>query len=495
MRFLLALALAIPLAAQPKPAIAPADYGKWETLGNGVFSPDGKWLAYPIRRADGTYELRISPTGGGKALVAPLAADAAFSSDSRWVAYSIGVSDADETKAPANRKPQKKLGLMELSTGTTATVDDITAFAFSDRGAFLAMRRYAPRSASAPAAAAPATAGRGGRGATDPVGSTLLVRDLASGVDTTFGDVTNFKWQDKGTHLAMTIGVENRVGNAIQLYDAAKNTITVLDSGDASFSGLTWRKHSSDLAAFRSKRDHAYDGNSNMVLAWRNLADKKTADVPAPQRIVSSRAPQWSEDGKIVYIGIGQWDKHAESVPGDPANVEVWHSKDVNVWAAQKLTMERDRDRHVVAAWHLDSGTVTPLGTNVKESMQIPRHGSTAIALDETPYDTDGMFGRRYSDVYKVDLATGARTVVVKRVVPPVWHSPGGHYVLTFKDNEYTIYDLETNATRNLSKLTPGVTFTDKEDDHTPVHKPSWGVAGWTTNDKSVIVLRRYRSL
>jgi hypothetical protein len=200
MRFLLALALAIPLAAQPKPSIAPADYGKWETLGNGVFSPDGKWLAYPIRRADGTYELRISPTGGGKTLVAQLGTDPAFSSDSRWVAYSIGVSDADETKAPANRKPQKRLGLMELAGGTAATVDDITAFAFSDRGAFLAMRRYGPRSGG----------GRGGP--TDPVGTTLLVRDLASGVDTTFGDVTDFKWQDKGTHLAMTIGVEEPGG-------------------------------------------------------------------------------------------------------------------------------------------------------------------------------------------------------------------------------------------------------------------------------------------
>src|SRR5271157_1614565 len=33
---------------QPKPAITPADYGKWETLGQGVLSPDGKWLAYTI---------------------------------------------------------------------------------------------------------------------------------------------------------------------------------------------------------------------------------------------------------------------------------------------------------------------------------------------------------------------------------------------------------------------------------------------------------------
>jgi dipeptidyl aminopeptidase/acylaminoacyl peptidase len=490
---LFALALSLPLAAQPKPSIAPADYGKWETLGNGVFSPDGKWLAYPIRRADGTYELRISSTAGGKTQIAKLATDPAFSADSRWIAYAIGVSEADAEKAGA-RKPQNKLGLMDLSTGATATVDDITAFAFSDRGAFLAMRRYAPARAATPAAAAPAAGGRGGRGgggrggSNDAVGTTMLVRDLASGVDTTFGDVTDFKWQDKGTNLAMTIGAENRVGNGIQLYDAATRTITVLDSGDASFSALTWRKDSSDLAALRSKRDRAYDGDSYTVLAWKNLADKKSADVPAPQRIVSSRVPQWSEDGKIIYFGIADWDKRADQVPGDPANVEVWHAKDVNVVAEQKLRLARDRDRHVVAAWHLDTGKITPLGTNGKETIALPRHSNIAIATDDSPYETDGMFGRRYDDVYKVDLTTGARSVIAKRVIPPVWHSPAGHYVLTFKDNEYTIYDLETNATRSLSKLTPGVTFTDREDDHTAPHKPSWGIAGWTTGDKSVIV-------
>jgi dipeptidyl aminopeptidase/acylaminoacyl peptidase len=492
MRFLLVLALSLPLAAQPKPTIAPADYGKWETLGNGVLSPDGKWLAYPIRRADGTFELRIGSTAGGKTHVAKLATEPAFSADSHWIAYAIGVSESDAEKAPANRKPQNKLGLMDLSTGTAITIDDITAFAFSDRGAFLAMRRYAPRGGAAPAAAAPA--GRGGRGgggrggANDAVGTTMLVRDLASGVDTTFGDVTDFKWQDKGTNLAMTIGAENRVGNDIQLYDAASRTITVLDSGDASFSNLTWRKDSADLAAFRSKRDRAYDGDSNILLTWHNLADKKSAQVSEPRRIVSSRAPQWSEDGKIIYIGLGEWEKKADQVPGDPANVEVWHSKDVNVVAEQKLRLARDRDRHVVAAWHLDTGDLLPLGDNVKENMQFPRHGDIAIAVDESPYETDGMFGRRYSDVYKVNLKTGVRSVVAKRVVPPVWHSPGGHYVLTFKDNEYTIYDLETGATRNLSKTAAGVTFTDKEDDHTPPHKPSWGIAGWTTSDKSVIV-------
>src|SRR5262249_58281934 len=109
---------------QPKPVITPAEYGKWETLGQAVLSHDGKWLAHPITRADGTFELRVSPTAGGKAKVAAFGKEPVFSADSRWVAYAVGVSDAEEAKLKKARKPgQMKLGVLDLSSSQTTTVD------------------------------------------------------------------------------------------------------------------------------------------------------------------------------------------------------------------------------------------------------------------------------------------------------------------------------------------------------------------------------------
>ena len=35
-----------PSATKAKPVLGAADYAKWETLGNGALSPDGKWVAY-----------------------------------------------------------------------------------------------------------------------------------------------------------------------------------------------------------------------------------------------------------------------------------------------------------------------------------------------------------------------------------------------------------------------------------------------------------------
>ncbi|MBZ5729056.1 MAG: prolyl oligopeptidase family serine peptidase [Acidobacteriia bacterium] len=467
--------------AQPKPAITPADYGKWETLGPGTLSPDGKWLAHAIRRADGTFELRVSPTAGGKTKTAAFGTNAAFSADSRWVAYAIGVSDAEEQKLKKAKKPvQLKMGVMDLGSDAVSSVDDIDSFAFSDRACYLAFHRYPPAPKNPPAPDAPPA---------EPVGAALTVRDLPSGADTTFGNVTGFAWQDKGTHLAMTIGVEGRAGNALQLFDPAHAELKVLDSGPALFTALAWRKDSSDLAALRSKKDPAYEGESYTALAWKNLGEKRVGEVAAPQRIVATRTPQWSEDGAMVYIGLAAWDKKIEAKKSDeePSNVEVWHARDFNVISEQKLRLARDRDRNTLAAWSVETGRIAPLGANYKETVQLPRTGQRAIAIDETPYEADGMFGRHFADVYKVDLASGERAKVATRIVPPVWPSPGGKYMLNFKDGEFQVYDLESGATRNVSGAA-GVSFIDREYDYPVKSKPSWGVAGWTRNDASVIV-------
>ena len=226
--FLLSAAL---LFAQPKPAISPADFGKWESLGQATLSPDGKWLAHDIARSNGTYELRVSETATGKAKVAAFGKEAAFSSDSRWVAYAVGVSDAEEEKLKKAKKPvQNKLGIMDLTTGATVSVDDVSAFAFSDEGAWIAFRRYPPVRPTGAAAAPPDPQA-------DPAGATLTVRNLATGLDATFGNVTSFAWQEKGTRLAMTVGVDGRAGNALQAFDPARGELKTLDSGPALFTG------------------------------------------------------------------------------------------------------------------------------------------------------------------------------------------------------------------------------------------------------------------
>ena len=86
---------------------------------------------------------------------------------------------------------------------------------------------------------------------------------------------------------------------------------------------------------------------------------------------------------------------------------------------------------------------------------------------------------------------TGARSLVARHLVPPVDLSPGGRYALNFQDGHFQVYDLQTGASSDISKAAP-TKFTNLENDYPVAQKPAYGIAGWTTNDRSVIVYDAY---
>ena len=182
------------IGGQSKRPVDPADYGKFESLSSqprGGLTPDGRWLAYGVNRSNRENELRIASVGSGEAKTVPFGSQATFSADSCWAAYAIGYSEAQEEELRKQKKPiQRKLGTLELTSGKMATVDGIETFAFNASGSHLAMKRYAPERKDAPDAAEPADEVR--------MGATLIVRHLDTGRDTTFGNVTEFAWQEKG---------------------------------------------------------------------------------------------------------------------------------------------------------------------------------------------------------------------------------------------------------------------------------------------------------
>src|ERR1019366_6841886 len=67
----------------------------------------------------------------------------------------------------------------------------------------------------------------------------------------------------------------------------------------------------------------------------------------------------------------------------------------------------------------------------------------------------------------------------------------GGKYAMNFREGDFWIYDLESGAARNITKDSK-IGFTNKENDYPVSQKPAYGVAGWTKDDRSVIVYDAY---
>ena len=551
----LVAALAVSAAAQQKPAVTRADYAKWETLSANprtALSPDGAWIAYGINRGNDEDELRFHRIATGEETVVELASAPTYSSDSRWAAYGIRQSEDEQERLRRERQPiQNSLGLIDLASAETSVIEGVQTFAFSGDGRYLLMRRYRPAPAGQGNAGGTGRAGGAGGGSTDDpdadaVGVTAIVRDLAAGTDTPFGNVSDTAWErsDEGHLLAMTIAAEGRAGNGVHLYDPATSVLRVLDSANEIYSGLGWREDGQDLLVMRSLGDESRDGPTQVVLAWRGVGTPSesmltldptaASSFPDGMRTVTSRQPSWSDDGRMVFLGVAEWkDRPApargrgagregrgggeaagqgedapergggpgrgrgaggndEEEPDEPADVAVWHWKDTVVMSAQQNRAAADRRRNHLSVWHVDSGRFVQLGRSFEENVTPVEGQPFAYIRDGGPYAMARSIGRRTADLYLADLDTGERTLLRENAYDSYAQvSPGGSYVLFVEDGHYWTLDLRTKTVTNITR---GIrtSFVDTESDSTGVPRPMFGSAGWLADDQAVLLYDKH---
>ena len=494
------------LAQQPR-SLRPDEYGRWEqlTTQRTPLSPDGRWLVYGIRRGDYSTELRVQPAEGGEAVTIPAGEQPAFSDDSRWLAYLIGFTEEQEAKLRKEKKPvRKQLGLLELATGQKTTIDGIESFALSPTGTHVAMRRYAAETKDDAAAA------NTNSEQVQP-GTALIVRELATGRDTTFAAVSEIAWQDKGAALAFAVTAENGVGNGVQLFDTATGALRGLDSSASTYSGLSWRKNSAALAVLRSSTEASREGPNHTLLVWQDVAastaarelDASKNGLAADLRVVRFRVPQWTDDGAFVFVGVAPWHAKPSALdaarqsrrlaagstnPEELPDVQVWHPKDSIVMPRQKVDARRERERSMLAAWSLNDGRFVRIAQAIGEEATPTKRGTRVMVVDTNAFAMERSIGRHYANVATVDLISGARTDAAQRIEDR-WAqlSPGGRYLLYFKADHYSTVDL-SNGRHTRVTASVATSFVDRESDDTGPHKPAFGVAGWTANDQSVLL-------
>ena len=271
--------------AQDMPTLGPDDYDQWESLGNGVLSPSGNWLAVLINRVSDEGELRIHRTDTDSLVVVPFATQPAFSSDGAWLAYAIEMSPEEQEAAQKADEPvHNSMGLLNLSTGDQETIEHIESFSFSDDGAYLAIQRYKPEDKESD-------------------GVDVVIRTMATGSVMSFGNVSEFAWQDEGHLLALTTDADGQVGNGVSVFDPSSGQLRSLETNAATYRSLSWREESADLAVLKTFDDEEYEDTAHVALAWRDLdqddpdsfeLDPRTHNAfPNSMRMVEFRAFSW----------------------------------------------------------------------------------------------------------------------------------------------------------------------------------------------------------
>jgi dienelactone hydrolase len=551
--------VAAPRAGAQQPAkqvLTAAAFDGWRSIHGATLSTDGRWAAYSLvpQVGDGEVVVRDLETGreyrhtrgfigrpqtkaGASRREAISFPPARFTRDGRFVLFTIEperaeVERARHQKKKPNEGPKGSLGIMSTATGQVTVIPRVKSFHLAESPRYVAYLLYPPDSAAKgegdekarDTTAAPSAAAVPG-GAARPVadsaaghkkkeyGSTLVLRELATGAEVRIEDVTAYAFDTRGAWLGYTVSSRTEAHDGAYVRSLASGTTTALLSGKGRYHSLAFDSAGTQVS-FVADRDDQARAKPRFTLYQASLTSsgKKhghdaqaaftaralvTPAMLGDSLVVSSDAPlTFSSDGRVLEFGVAP--PPLDSIPADSladkAVFDLWHWKDDRLQPQQRVEAGRDRDRAFAAVYRLDARVMHILGSDSLPRVELARNGRTALAVTDVPYRIEAMWGEGGSDVYAIDATTGMRTLVRKRAPFRASLSPDGKYVLYFGDDgHWYSYAVATKRTADLTgKLAAGGVRFDQETWDTPSEPAPWGIGGWTRGDGSVLLYDRY---
>ncbi|MBX3278045.1 MAG: S9 family peptidase [Acidobacteria bacterium] len=535
-----------PAVSAPRP-IELADILKWKRIQTPTPSSDGRYFAHKLVPVEGDSEVVVRRIEDGKEWRFPVGESAgfgggggpfgairggsrelAFSEDGKWFAYTVSPGFREARRLRRERRPlQNKVVLVNLATEQKTEFEKIRRFAFSgDASTWIALHRYG---ADAPGGGGPAgppagapSGGPGGAAAADrPTGSDLILHELASGNTLNFGNVADFSFDEKGDWLVWTIDAQDKIGNGIQLRNMTTGAVLPLESDKAVYRGLNWTEKYDGLAALKGVDHKDWEDKLYSVVAFTDLAaaaprktlydPQKDSSFPAGMTVSPNRNPTWNEDKSAILFGIHEVKKkkperaagppregdappagpgpagmrRPEETPETPALV-LWHWKDGRLQPQQQVEENRDKNSSYLSVYRVAENKFIRLADETLRQVTAAR-GQWAIGSDNREYELMGnLDGRRYQDLYVVDMKTGERKLAVKKNRWSFGASPDGSQFLYYDDGHFFTYDPATGQSTNITAKVPAV-FHNEEDDHNVVKPPRFPM-GWTKDGKSVLI-------
>jgi dipeptidyl aminopeptidase/acylaminoacyl peptidase len=537
-------ATAAPKAAPPvaKKAMELGDILAWKSMGVAVISNDGAWVAYRLSPIEGDsdvvvrsiatdkeYRFPIGEAAGGAQAGPPGLVMASpsiqFSDDGKWVGLTVYPTRADAAKLKKQKKtPHNKLQILDLTTGKDTTIENVKRFAFSgERSGWLAIQKDPADTPGSGAAAGPGPGAAGGSGGSAPdraKGTDVLLRELVTGRDLNIGNVSEFAFNKAGTFLALVIDAADKAGNGLQLRNMETGAVRVLDSDKAVYEKLAWTTEGDGLAVLETIEDKDYKDKLCSVLGYTGFGTqggptgvvfdpKREKTFPADMSVSPDRTPGWTEDLSMLTFGIRAVhkkpadDKPAGSPPGagtppngdkpddvsadEKPDLVIWHHKDPRLQSQQQVEEDSDKKFSYLCVYRVADKAFVRLADDQVRDVSLPRTGTWAVGLDESPYEFTGSTeGRNYQDVYAIDMKTGTRKLAVKQARWYFGQSPVGGRFLYYDNGHFFTYNMAAGTPVNITVGAP-VSFVDMDDDHNVV-KPPVRPVGWDKTGTAVLL-------
>jgi dipeptidyl aminopeptidase/acylaminoacyl peptidase len=334
-------------------------------------------------------------------------------------------------------------------------------------------------------------------------GSDLVLRNTANGAERKLSDVLDYTMSKDAKSLVYAVSAKKEDGNGVYAVttqgEASPQTLL---SGKGKYQKLTWDEDQTQLAFISDKDDSSAKQPKFKVYHWTR-SSAPAAEIVSPSSgefrkdlLVSERSNlNFSLDGSRLFLGAApppEPEKNPdEEIPADEkVMVDLWHWKDDYVQPIQRVRAEQERNKSYRAVYHLKEKKFVQLADETMENVSPSNDGRVAIGTDNRQYRTMSDYSPGLTDFYLVNTLTGARKSIASKKRFNVSLSPNAKYAIYFDGKDWYSYNVADGKISNLTQSL-GIHFFN-EDNDTPSTPGSYGVAGWTKDDRDVLLYDRY---
>ena len=549
-------ALRAPVSAAPKKLLDYHAYSAWRQIRDVRLTRDGRRLAYAQVAAEADGELLVSDLGAKPVFRAPRGRGPQFSPDGRFVVYRIGapvadVKAAEKAAKPPDQRPKDGLGITDLAdvaNPRTTTVDRVRSFVLARDGTTLAyllepspspapsaspgagnaaspqpssspsagpvasMRpspsphpapaaSAVPRAAASPAASASTSPKAPGKDAP----TSLAIRRLGDADAARIANVSAYAVSADGSHVAYV--VQTKADESIRVRDVASGKDTLVAHGDAHLVAPVLSPDGASLAWLSDPDayDEAVKKEPGMRSAFRLMIADTHGGAPveavgpatpglAPRTFATdARRPEFSADGTRLALWTANVPLPRPSSAPARVDLDFWYWRDGELPTQQRRAAENPQHGTYLALYDVAARRVTQLGTRDVPQVSLAGSARYALGTSDAPYVKLATYDDAYFDVYRIDVATGARMLFARKAkgdTPSL--SPAGRYALAYDPLRRAWYTLRMADGRKAWITSPRTVRAAQEDDDHPAAPPSYGFGGWTPRDSGVLIYDRY---
>ncbi len=496
--FIFCIISPISLFTQKKPFTF-IDAMKFPKIQNQTISNNGKWVAYSLVPERGDPISFLVATDTNIKFEFERTVNPVFSNNSEWIAFKLKPK-AIEIENTGKDKPKDGLFLFNIPLQLKFSFEKVKSFQFSEDSRWLAIHFFSEDKHSKDTS-------------TKELGTLLTLFDLKTKNQLDFQFVTEFSFDTLSNYFAFVVQEPSNKKNGLYLLNLqGEFSLPIKADVDSAviISSVVWNKQKSSLAyvkCFPRKNtsiDSCFICNlSTTLMLPQHLV--KSEDLSSDWFIPRKNDLKWSEDGERLFFGIKPkmdtsvskenikfTDTNFYDIPTilEKADYTLWHWNDPRVKTNEKKWWEQNKDRVFRCVYISETKKFLQLADLELPYVEFVDNPLYTIGYDESPYLKESTWEGSYKDLYLVNLNTGQRKLIGRRIDENAYISPMGRYVVFYKEKNWFLYDTRLDTLVNLTGKMK-YAFYDEDYDQ-PSTPPSYGFGGWFENDNAFLLYDKY---